>query len=256
MSITVTWLDVEQTIVNYRFVNDWTWNEFETALETGFGLTESVPHAVTAIMDFSNSTNIPNGAMIYWRKMMRVLPQNQQNLIFIANDRSAQTTIKLFMDINKRYLDMIKLADSHRQAESLLAMSNTADKVILVIEDEDDLREEIVDLMDLEGYRVIEADNGMAGLKLAKKHLPTLIISDVSMPHMDGFQLIEELRKQPETEHVPVVLLTARADRSFVRYGMEIGADDYITKPFANDELTNSVKSRLRRIHALQNPNK
>lgn len=249
MSIQVTWTNPTQSVLRYQFPRQWDWNDFEHALEVGFNQIESVSHSVTAVFDLTQAQNVPDGAMIYWRKMMRVLPANQKELVFITTSFSVQTAIQLFLDINKRYRDFVRIVES--LPDDLVAV-NATNKTILIVEDEDVLREEIVELMELEGYRVLEANNGLSAVKIAQTYLPDLIVSDVSMPHLDGFQLIETLRKKPETAHLPVIMLTARADRNFMRHGMELGADDYITKPFSGKELTNSVQSRLRRIEAMR----
>lgn len=121
---------------------------------------------------------------------------------------------------------------------------------ILVVEDEADIRTNLQRLLRIEGYEVVTADNGLDGVRLAREHLPALVLSDVMMPGLDGFGLVEALRKDTLTMHTPVILLTARSDRSDVRQGMNLGADDYLTKPFERDELLNAIRSRLERVAA------
>jgi CheY-like chemotaxis protein len=207
---------------------------------------------VNAIIDLSNSAELPGGELLYWQQMLKVRPTNQKTTVFVANDKLILTAIKLFYDINKRYRDVVDIVETIQEATTLLEAHGTAGKTILVIEDEDALRDEIIELLQFEGYLVIEASNGLSGINLAQQYLPHLVISDVSMPHMNGFQVVEELRKRPTTAHIPIVLLTARTDRSFMRHGMELGADDYLTKPFSNNELLSAVKSRLKRIHTIK----
>ncbi|MBZ0276057.1 MAG: response regulator, partial [Anaerolineae bacterium] len=122
---------------------------------------------------------------------------------------------------------------------------------ILVIEDEQPLLEEIGDTLQFEGYEVHTAENGLAGVRQAQSNTPDLIVCDISMPELDGYGVLLELRKNPATVTVPFVFLTARADKSFMRHGMELGADDYITKPFTHNELLAAVRSRLQRHSAL-----
>lgn len=122
---------------------------------------------------------------------------------------------------------------------------------ILVIEDEQPLLEEIGDTLQFEGYEVCTAQNGLAGVRQAQSNTPDLIVCDISMPELDGYGVLLELRKNPATVTVPFVFLTARADKSFMRHGMELGADDYITKPFTHNELLAAVRSRLQRHSAL-----
>jgi signal transduction histidine kinase len=118
---------------------------------------------------------------------------------------------------------------------------------ILVIEDEASLREDIADILGLEGYHVQTAPDGSEGVKIAQVELPDLIICDVAMPEMDGYQVLLNLRSNPETVGTPFIFLTARADRNFMRHGMELGADDYLTKPFTHAELFAAIRSRLKR---------
>jgi two-component system sensor histidine kinase/response regulator len=118
---------------------------------------------------------------------------------------------------------------------------------ILVIEDEESLREEIVEILGFEEFDVAEAPNGRVGLEVARQIMPDIIICDISMPEMDGYEVLQELREDEKTSRIPFIFLTARADRSFMRHGMELGADDYLTKPFSNNELLAAIKARLSR---------
>jgi two-component system, sensor histidine kinase and response regulator len=116
---------------------------------------------------------------------------------------------------------------------------------ILVIEDEQPLLEEILDILGFEGYETISADNGLDGVQLAKEHLPDLIVSDIMMPKMDGYAALVSLRSNPTTAMIPFIFMTAKAERQDMRKGMEYGASDYLTKPFATDELLGAVRARL-----------
>ncbi|MEP6984864.1 MAG: response regulator [Chloroflexota bacterium] len=118
---------------------------------------------------------------------------------------------------------------------------------ILVIEDEPNLRKNILDFLELEGFEVLEASDGQIGVDCARQHHPDLIISDISMPNMDGYNALLELRKDDRSAHIPIIFLSAMADRSFVRHGMELGADDYLTKPFSYPELLAAIQARLER---------
>lgn len=119
---------------------------------------------------------------------------------------------------------------------------------ILVIEDEIELREAVVDWLQFEDFTVFQAGNGRTGIALAIQQLPDIIISDVMMPELDGYQVLQEMRTRPETAVIPFIFLTALADRRELRHGMEMGADDYLTKPFTRDELLNAIHSRLERL--------
>ena len=122
--------------------------------------------------------------------------------------------------------------------------------VVLIIEDEAPLREQIVELLNFEGFGTLAAQNGRIGVDQARQHSPDVIVCDVSMPEMDGYEVLLELRKQPATSKIPFIFLTARASRSFMRHGMELGADDYLTKPFTNNELLAAIRARLDRQSA------
>ena len=125
-------------------------------------------------------------------------------------------------------------------------------KRILVIEDETQVRENIQQILEFSDFEVISAAEGNSGLKLAKIHTPDLIICDIMMPGMDGYSVLKALRQELTTETIPVIFLTPKADRADLRQGMELGADDYLTKPFENSELLRAVKSRLERQSVLQ----
>lgn len=120
---------------------------------------------------------------------------------------------------------------------------------ILVVEDEAPLRQEIVDTLVFESFDAMEAADGHEGLLLIQKQLPDLIICDIAMPNMNGYEFLLEVRSNPCTKLTPFVFLTARTDRSFVRHGMELGADDYLTKPFTRAELLAAINIRLARHH-------
>jgi serine/threonine protein kinase/CheY-like chemotaxis protein len=116
---------------------------------------------------------------------------------------------------------------------------------VLVIEDEIRIRQNIVDMLSYEGITAVQAENGLAGVQLARQYLPDLIICDVMMPGLDGYSVLRELQSEPATALIPFVFLTALSDRPQVRYGMELGADDYLTKPFDPDELIGAIRTRL-----------
>lgn len=121
---------------------------------------------------------------------------------------------------------------------------------ILVIEDEAALLEEIVEWLRFEGYEVFGAAGGAEGIRLALAHLPDLIVSDVMMPGVDGHRVLLELRTQPATAHTPFIFLSALAERHDIRRGMNLGADDYVTKPFTRRDLLEAVRMRLAKEEA------
>lgn len=122
---------------------------------------------------------------------------------------------------------------------------------ILIVEDDFNVRENILDLLDAENFHAIAAQNGRLGLELAKQEIPDLIICDVMMPELDGYDVLNELRQNPETATIPFVFLSAKSDRHDFRQGMKSGADDYLTKPFTKDELLETIKCRLEKQFTL-----
>jgi len=120
-------------------------------------------------------------------------------------------------------------------------------KKVLIIEDNNDIRENIVEILELAGYTVFAANNGKTGVDLAIKNTPDIILCDIMMPELDGYGVLYMLNKYPETAATPFIFLTAKAERIDLRKGMEMGADDYLTKPFDDMELLNSIESRLKK---------
>ena len=124
-------------------------------------------------------------------------------------------------------------------------------RTILVIDDNTDIRENTAEILDLAGYKTLTAENGKKGVDTAVKEKPSLIICDIMMPELDGYGVLHLLRKNPETLNIPFIFLTAKTERSDFRKGMEMGADDYITKPFDDIELLNAVEVRLKKLDIL-----
>jgi CRP-like cAMP-binding protein len=124
-------------------------------------------------------------------------------------------------------------------------------KTILIIDDHADIRENIAEILMLAGYQTITAENGKKGVELALTNKPSLIVCDIMMPELDGYGVLHLLRKNPATEHIPFIFLTAKIERSDFRKGMELGADDFITKPFDDIELLNAIEIRLKKYDIL-----
>jgi CRP-like cAMP-binding protein/CheY-like chemotaxis protein len=125
-------------------------------------------------------------------------------------------------------------------------------KKVLIIEDNDDIRENVIEILELVGYSVNAAANGKAGVELALIDVPDIILCDIMMPEMDGYGVLYLLSKRPETVAVPFIFLTAKAEHFDRRKGMELGADDYLTKPFDDMELLNAIESRLKKKDSQQ----
>ena len=122
---------------------------------------------------------------------------------------------------------------------------------ILVIEDEESIRENILELLEAENFQGIGATNGKSGIKLAIAQIPDLILCDMMMPEIDGHGVLKALRSEPVTATIPFIFLTAKAEKSDIRTGMELGADDYITKPCTPQELLKAVAIRLDKHKAI-----
>src|SRR5665213_3580217 len=125
-------------------------------------------------------------------------------------------------------------------------------KTILLIEDNDDIRNNTAEILELANYKVIVAANGKTGVEKALQSNPDLIICDIMMPVLDGYGVLHAVHKNDEIKNTPFIFLTAKTERTDFRKGMELGADDYITKPFSGTELLNSVESRLKKLELLK----
>ncbi len=125
-------------------------------------------------------------------------------------------------------------------------------KKILLIEDNDNIRLNTAEILELSNYEVIMAENGVVGVAMAIEHKPDIILCDIMMPLLDGYGVLHAVQKHDAIKNTPFIFLTARTERSDVRKAMEMGADDYITKPFTGTELLNAVDSRLKKIEVLK----
>ena len=125
-------------------------------------------------------------------------------------------------------------------------------KTILLIEDDTVLRENTAELLELSDYMVLTAPNGKVGVDMALTHLPDIIICDIMMPELDGYTVLEILAANRKTKFIPFIFLSAKTEKKDVRTGMNLGADDYITKPFTEEELTCAIQSRLAKAAILK----
>ena len=125
-------------------------------------------------------------------------------------------------------------------------------KKILLIEDNDNIRNNTAEILELSNYKVIVAENGKIGVEKAIEHTPDLIICDIMMPVLDGYGVLHAVQKNDAIKNTPFIFLTAKTERSDFRKGMELGADDFITKPFDGTELLNAVDSRLKKLDLLK----
>ncbi|MEJ1937378.1 EAL domain-containing response regulator, partial [Nostoc sp. NIES-2111] len=123
---------------------------------------------------------------------------------------------------------------------------------ILVIEDEDSVRENILDLLQAEDFDTVSAANGRIGIDLALSEFPDLVLCDMMMPEVDGYGVLSALRQEPLTATIPFIFLTAKSAKADFRQGMDMGADDYLTKPFTRAELLSAIMNRLERQATLK----
>lgn len=125
-------------------------------------------------------------------------------------------------------------------------------KTILVIDDNTEIRENTAEILTLAGYQTYTAENGKRGVEIAGREKPDLIVCDIMMPELDGYGVLHLLKNRPETENIPFIFLTAKTERGDFRKGMELGADDYITKPFDDIELLKAIEIRLKKLNIIQ----
>ncbi|MFO7321546.1 MAG: response regulator [Chloroflexota bacterium] len=123
---------------------------------------------------------------------------------------------------------------------------------ILVIEDHELLRSQITQILELTHFEVIDAADGITGLELARQHRPDLVLCDIILPGVNGFDVLQNLRREPALDMTPFIFLSAKTDRASLRQAMALGADDYLTKPFTTGELLSAVRARLERRDAMK----
>ncbi|MCX3263733.1 response regulator [Pedobacter agri] len=120
-------------------------------------------------------------------------------------------------------------------------------KKVLIIEDNDDIRESTAEVLELAGYETFTAKHGKLGVEMALKHTPDVILCDIMMPELDGYGVLYLLNKNQKTANIPFIFITAKTERADMRKGMEMGADDYLTKPFDDIELFKAIESRFKK---------
>lgn len=125
-------------------------------------------------------------------------------------------------------------------------------ETILIIEDTYELRASIAEVLGQEGFQVLQAENGSVGIEQALKHQPDLILCDIMMPGTDGFEVLKSLKQEKGLFSIPFIYMSALEERKNVREGMELGADDYLIKPFTIDELLNAIKVRLKKHRSIE----
>ena len=126
-------------------------------------------------------------------------------------------------------------------------------KIVLLIEDDPIVRENTSEILELAGYEVFTAENGKKGVEMAKEVVPNIIICDILMPELDGYGVLQIISNLPQLQHIPFIFLTAKSHHEDLRKGMELGADDYINKPFEESELLRAIEIRLKRTESFEN---
>lgn len=124
-------------------------------------------------------------------------------------------------------------------------------KTILLIEDDRALRENTEELLELSGYSVMTAPNGKLGIELAIEKIPDIIICDIMMPVIDGFGVLEKISNDEKTKQIPFIFLSAKTEHKEIRKGLDLGADDYLTKPFEEEELISAIESQLAKVELM-----
>lgn len=125
-------------------------------------------------------------------------------------------------------------------------------KKVLLIEDDVTVRENTAELLELSGYDVVTASNGRNGIEKAKQNIPDIIVCDIMMPEVDGYGVLQELSKDLATANIPFIFLSAKTEHKDIRKGMDLGADDYLTKPFEEEDLLSAIESRLAKVEILK----
>tara|TARA_R110002020_G_scaffold137434_2_gene306652 strand:+ start:184206 stop:185258 length:1053 start_codon:yes stop_codon:yes gene_type:complete len=128
-------------------------------------------------------------------------------------------------------------------------------KKVLLIEDDLALRENTAELLELANYKVHTAPNGRVGVEMALEILPDIVVCDIMMPEMDGYGVLKQLSADLKTKHIPFIFLSAKTEHKEIRKGMDLGADDYLTKPFEEEDLMSAIESRLAKAEILRNRN-
>nr|WP_297789539.1 response regulator [uncultured Allomuricauda sp.] len=125
-------------------------------------------------------------------------------------------------------------------------------KKILLVEDDTSLRENVAELLELSSFKVCSASNGKMAVEMAKKEHPDLVLCDIMMPEMDGYEVLEELSTFESTRYIPFIFVSAKTEKQDVRKGMNLGADDYLTKPFEEEELLSAIECRLKKAEEME----
>ncbi|CAK9026848.1 Probable transcriptional regulator ycf27 (OmpR-like protein), partial [Durusdinium trenchii] len=168
------------------------------------------------------------------------IPEEDQKHLFTRFFRAGNAVnlngTGLGLNIVKKYLELL----------------NGTMKKIVLIEDNPDVRENTAEILELADFEVLTAANGKDGVEIASKEDPDLVICDIMMPELDGYGVLHILSRKESTRNIPFIFMTAKAEKSEIRKGMNLGADDYITKPFDDTELLDAVEARLKKADLIK----
>jgi CheY-like chemotaxis protein/CRP-like cAMP-binding protein len=181
--------------------------------------------------------------MIYVIRLQLVLNyltyKSPRPLRYANAQKLKEEKIEMFFRYNSRLGETSKLNMNYKRK-------------VLLIEDDSVLRENTAELLELSDYEVATASNGNKGVKAAKAFMPDVVVCDIMMPELDGYGVLDKLLKDQSTMHIPFIFLSAKTEKEDIRKGMNLGADDYLTKPFEEQDLINAIESRLARAAILK----
>ncbi|MEQ6168401.1 ATP-binding protein [Ekhidna sp. MALMAid0563] len=208
-------------------------------VDTGVGIpAEKIPRLFDRFYQADDSSTRQQEGTGIGLSLVKELADLMEATISVESEEGKGTTFELILPTEK-----LSMNDGFKRSQ-VNALPGDKEPLILVVEDNDELRDFIVDSLSSD-RKVIVAENGVAGWSLIEKHLPDIIISDVMMPEMDGYELCKKVKGDPRTNHIGVILLTAKTAQTSKEAGLECGADDYMTKPFHSQELELRIKNTL-----------
>jgi len=237
--------------------------------DTGSGISKKqLPHILDRFYQVNDSYIKDGDGTGIGLALTKELVQLHHGIIEVESNVGVGTTFRVYLPLGSEHLAPEEIETSPQSApetrwstvdnettepasQYLQPATSNDSPIILIVEDNLDLRQYIRSYLD-QTYNVIEAENGQQGLEKSIEHIPDLVISDVMMPLMDGYELCHKLKIDERTSHIPVILLTARASIESKLEGLETGADDFITKPFDTDELQVRVKNLIEQRYKLR----
>ena len=218
--------------------------------DTGIGIPAAqVPHIFKRFYQVENGETAQYEGSGIGLALTKEIVELHRGTISVSSQENEGTRFELSFPIGEEHLSesekvflQIEAPSSTEKSSIPAASTNDKRPILLVVEDNTDVRQYVVEQLE-EQYQVLEAEHGKTGLELALQHIPDLIISDVMMPEMDGIELCQKLKTNEKTSHIPIIMLTAKADKSDRLEGLNTGADDYLTKPFDAQELRIRAKN-------------